>query len=83
MYKMNTKEQKFLLEFGYTERDFKQIEEAKRKTIYTGENDKKLTQKEVIKILGLREYLSGLSRSAFHWSSFRSGIYFDSSKLFE
>lgn len=76
------KEEKFLKQLGYLEEDLKQIKEAKKKTIYTNANGERLTQKQVLKILGLESYLIGLSRSAFHWTSSKDGVYFDSSKLF-
>lgn len=78
-----TKEEKFLKELGYLEEDFKRIKEAKKKTIYTNKQGERLTQKQVLKILGLEGYLIGLSRSTFHRSSSKDGIYFDSSKMFE
>ena len=78
-----TKEEKFLKELGYLEEDFKQIKEAKKNTIYTNTQGERLTQKQVLKILGLEGYLIGLSRSAFHWTSSKDGVYFDSSKMFK
>jgi hypothetical protein len=51
------------------------------------EDIKKISQEKALEILGREEYLSGISRSAFHWSAVRDNngetVYFDSSKLFE
>lgn len=84
-----------LLEWGYPEDDLAQIEEALTKTTFTmhfnrldGLKDKKITQWEARCLLTPEDFLSGLGRSAFHFSSCRTSkegdftIYFDSSKLF-
>jgi len=49
---------------------------------------KKISREDAIKILGMETYLSGIARSAFHWSACRENekgdiVSFDSSKLFE
>lgn len=83
-----TKEDKELLKnWGHEERDFNQIEEATIKTTYET-NRNKITANEALDILGRKVYLSGISRSAFHWSACRQNekgqtVYFDSSKLFK
>ena len=92
-----TKEDKLLL-FGWGEQvnDIKQIERASKCDILklTLENNitgkkKRIGQKEAIRLLGRKTFLSGLSRAAFHWSSERKtenelfSISFDCSKLFE
>lgn len=90
-----TKEDKNLLSgWGYPEDDFEQIERALAKTkttyeLFNDENneDKEISREEAIEILGRETYLSGIGRSAFHWSSVRENeegqkVYFDSSKLF-
>ena len=92
--KLTNEDKELLQSWGHTDEDLKQIERATTKTIYqlartsfnTGEN--KISADEVIGILGRKEYLSGISRSAFHWSACRQNdkgqtIFFDSSKLFE
>lgn len=84
-----------LLEWGYQEDDIAQIEKALTKTTFTmhfnkldGLKDKKITQWEARWHLTPEDFLSGLSRSAFHYSSSRTSkegdftIHFDSSKLF-
>ena len=90
--KLTNDDKHFLLDCGYETEDFPQIECASRKTVYeeyNGENKpKKVSIKRAIEILGRKEFLSGLSRSAFHWTALRENddnvcISFDSSKLFQ
>jgi len=89
--KLTGEDKKLLTEWGYPEEDFNQIERATTKTTYAlSENGKihsKVTADEAIDILGREDYLSGMGRSAFHWSACRENkegqrIYFNSSKLF-
>lgn len=85
--KLNNKDREYLRKCGYKESDFNQIEEATGKTVYEM-NDKKISTKKALEILGREIFLSGISRSAFHWSACRENekgdeVYFNSSKLFE
>ena len=85
--KLNKEDKQLLKDWGYPEDDFRQIEEATTKTKYEL-GDEKISRTKVIEILGRELYLSGIARSAFHWSAYRTnengqGIYFNSSKLFE
>jgi protein associated with RNAse G/E len=83
--KLTDKDKSFLKECGYLDEDMNQIERALKKTIY--ELDKKISINEALKILGRKEFLTGISRSAFHYSAVRTKnekvIYFNSIKLFE
>ena len=76
--------------------DFQQIEEVAqtkytRFTLYENgsERGKRISREETIRLLGRRTWLSGLSRSAFHYSVCRnieggqSFILFDSSRFFK
>ncbi|AMN31045.1 hypothetical protein BFS06_14595 [Clostridium perfringens] len=85
--KLKNDDKELLKTWGYCDKDIQQIEEATKKTIYIF-GDKKISTKKAIEILGKEEYLSGISRSAFHFTSARSNkegdtVFFDSSKLFE
>lgn len=91
--KLTNKDKEYLKKLGYTSIDFAQIEQATGKTNYTlcDENSGKETtinREKAIEVLGREKYLSGISRSAFHWSAVRETeteniyVYFDSSKLF-
>ena len=92
--KLTKADKEYLKDIGYAVRDFEQIEKATGKTTYTmvDENTGKRTKintEKVIEVLGRESYLSGISRSAFHWSCVRETdkigvlIYFDSSRLFK
>lgn len=88
-----TKEDKdTLLKWGYPDTDFPQIERAIKVATYTvwDENKpvkKQLTKQQAIRVLGRREWLSGIGRAAFHWNSCRQAkqgtlIHIDCRKLF-
>jgi hypothetical protein len=85
--KLTIKDKELLLKWGYEEEHLKQIERATTKTIYKMDR-KKISANEAIDILGRETYLSGISRSAFHWTACRDNgkgktVYFDSSRLFQ
>ena len=86
--KLTEKDKIILKEWGHSDEDFVQIERAMDKRITNYKIDGRVaTREEVLTFLGRKDYLSGLSRSAFHWTSCRSidnhYISFDSSKLFK
>lgn len=74
-----------------TPEDKEQIKRALYKTtytLYTGEKEgEKISCKKASEILGAELLISGLERSAFHWTAVRSKdnttVYFDSSNLFK
>lgn len=86
--KLTKLDKEYLKDLGVSEEDFRQIEEATTKTKYELDN-KNISRTRAIEILGREIYLSGITRSAFHWSAVRysldgnTTIYFDSSKLFQ
>ena len=87
--KLTNEDKALLLDWGYTEKDFAQIEEAfqKRKTTYSLDSVQ-ITREKALELLGRRQYLAGISRSAFHWTSAQETsdgkwVCFDSSKLFK
>lgn len=84
-----TKEEKMYLErCGYGRKDFAQIQEATRRDKTTYEMDgAPVTRDEAVTRLGRLDYLSGIARSAFHFTAMRitedgKVILFDSSRLF-
>ena len=90
-----TKRDKEILRTKYYEDDesIEQIERATSKTVFilcdeSQKAIKKIGIRKVIELLGREEFLSGIDRSAFYWTSYRVtadekyGIYFDSSALF-
>lgn len=80
--KLTSEDKELLLSWGHTEKDFGQIEETMSKTIYE-ENGKRISRKQVCDKMSRAEWLSGISRSAFHFTAMRSGVLFDSSSLFK
>ncbi len=85
--KLTTDDKKVLKKWGFKDEDFLQIERATRKTTYTM-NGSRIPLKTVLEIMDRETYLSGISRSAFHWSSSREArdgqtVDFNSRKLFE
>lgn len=91
--KLTIEDKKYLIETGYEKQDFKQIELAGSKTTYkeicADGTSKRVSRARAIELLGKKRFLSGLSRSAFHWSAIRktedgkTSIGFDSSRLFK
>lgn len=89
--KLTAADKKMLLEWGHPESDFRQIEEAlqKSKTKYKL-GSAPISRDEAIRLLGQRQYLSGIARSAFHFTAAQpvpmsttgETVYFDSSNLF-
>lgn len=85
----------YLKELNEDEMSIAQIDRAVTKTIYERliiedgqDKSVRISRLEAKQILGSKEFLSGLSRSAFHWDAVRiandgTSVYFDSSKLFQ
>lgn len=90
--KLTNEDKALLLDWGYPEEDLAQIEEAfqKSKTKYEL-GSFSISREEALRLLGRRQYLSGIARSAFHRTAARSVpmsmsgevVYFDSSNLFK
>lgn len=87
--RLGNKDKELLRSWEFEDRDFRQIEEALRgdKTTYMLD-DRRICHERAIELLGMRDFLSGIARSAFHWSAARGTtggrvIYFDSRKLFK
>lgn len=87
--KLTNGDKKILSSWGHSEDDLKQIEEATRKTVYELNGKERISCQEAINLIGRKAFLSGISRSAFHWSASRytedgnNFVSFDSSKLFQ
>lgn len=75
--KLTNEDKELLAIWGNTKEHIAQIEEALNKSTYVlmkAENNnsmRKITAKDAIKLLGKKEFLSGLDRSAFHFTSVR------------
>ena len=87
--KLNDKDKAYLREIGYLDEDMKQIERATLAKYTSYEiDDKEASMMDVLAVLDRETYLSGIARSAFHWSAVRRTkddkvVYFNSSKLFK
>lgn len=68
--KLTKKDKNYLLSVGHLEDDFSQIEFAmqRKHTLYELE-EKNISREEAIRLLGRERYLSGIGRSAFHFSA--------------
>lgn len=87
--KLTNRDKEILSVWGYSGEDIIQIEEATRKTVYELNGKERISYQEAIKLIGRKAFLSGICRSAFHWTASRytkdknDFVSFDSSKLFQ
>lgn len=84
---LTKEETQMLLNWGHLQQDIPQIEEAIKICRLEDKNDKRISRKRAIEILGRKDFISGISRAAFHWTASRTNdegesVYFDCSKLF-
>lgn len=86
--KLTEEDKRLLRSWDVAESDFAQIEEAfsAAKTKYEL-NGKRISRQKAIELLGREGYLSGIVRSAFHFTAERKtqagdSVYFDSRNLF-
>lgn len=92
---LTEEDRKELLSYGlYTGKDLPHVEEAANRSTFTildkdGNDIRVINVWEAIDLLGRETFLSGISRSAFHWTCSRENpttgveIFFDSSILFK
>lgn len=71
-FNLTDEDKKILLSWGNREDELDQIELEANVCEYTqcykSKPDRKITRDEAIKLLGRREFLSGIERTAFHWN---------------
>jgi len=84
---LTNEDKQYLIECGYEKEDFNQIARAISKTTYEYKGEKISVQK-AIDVIGREAFLSGIARSAFHWTSAREDkagecVFFDSHSLFK
>ena len=80
-----------LLSWGHNKEDLWQIKESTKYlklTKYDGVKKVKITQREALEILGRKEFISGISRAAFHFTAMRTGknqinVLFDCGAMFK
>lgn len=86
--KLTQNDRDYLKSVGYSEEDMDQIERATTKTVYTLNNKEKISCMQAVELLGRKNFLCSIGRSAFHRGASRKTedgkniICFDSSKLF-
>lgn len=93
MKNLSEQDGKNLLKWGYNNADIIQIDEAITNTIFTLTDEKINCQKRIgwqkaRTLLGDTVFLSGIARSAYHWTAERVTndnkiVNFDSSRLFK
>lgn len=78
-----------LIKWGYSSEDIPQIEKAigvSKYYLHKKEESTPISSKQALELLGQEKFLSGIARSAFHYSAFRENdnvqIFFDSKRLF-
>lgn len=85
-FKLTRKDMAVLRSWGYDRKDYKQINECANCCVYTDDRNHTMSYKEVIEILGREEFLSGISRAAFHWTAGRGEnenyVFFNCSNYF-
>lgn len=71
-FRLTDEDKKILLSWGNREDELDQIELEANVCEYTqcykSKPDRKITRDEAIKLLGRKEFLSGIERTAFHWN---------------
>lgn len=85
---MSKEDMNYLLNIGCLEEDLGQIAYAAKANVTKYEcGGKRIAKAQAIELLGREKWLSGLARSAFHWSAVREneeGVSsFDSSKIWK
>lgn len=84
--KLTEQDKVCLLSIGNRLQDLNQIEYAVAKTTFKCDGEH-ISQAEALTILGRKDFLCGMSRSAFHWDTSRTTpdgrtVDFDSSRYF-
>lgn len=64
--KLTEQDKQTLREWGHPESDMKQLEMAARRCKHTDEHKNRISADKAIEMLGRKEWLSGISRAAFH-----------------
>lgn len=84
---LTNEDKQYLMDCGYEKEDFNQIARAISKTSYEYQGEEISAQK-VIEVVGRENFLSGIARSAFHFTASREDkdgnyVHFDSTSLFK
>ena len=72
---------------GYSQEDFAQIEQCANQSVYLIDDKESIPLEDVLEMLGRQTFLSGIARSAFHWTCLRESpdgnhsVFFESGKM--
>lgn len=90
VFRLKEQEVALLKQFGYTGEDIEQIEEAVLAGEFITSKGKKVDWLTAKRIVGRKEFLSGIGRASFHWTAMRycqnnprRSILFDFSNFFK
>lgn len=73
-FELTEEDKRMLRDWGHPVEDFPQIENAANLSIFDLDGEKSVSWEEAVEAIGREQFLSGISRSAFHWSSSRDGV---------
>ena len=82
-FALTEKDRDNLLNWGYAPSDLAQIEECAKKSVYVLDMKESIPLEKVLELLDRDTFLSGISRSAFHWTSTRETLDGTHSVFFE
>lgn len=71
---LTSQDREQLLEWGHLAQELQQIEDTANLSIFILDERKSISWEEAINAIGRTKFLSGISRSAFHWDCRREGI---------
>jgi len=73
-FKLSNKDRETLLKWGHREHDLKQIEDSANAGEFFNNKGHLITWGTALRTIGKREFLSGISRAAFHWTAGRENL---------
>ncbi len=70
-FALTDEDKETLKRYGHDPRDFEQIEQCANKSVYVLDYKESVPIEKALELLGRETFLSGISRSAFHWTAAR------------
>ena len=70
-FALTDEDKETLKRYGHDPRDFKQIEQCANESVYVLDYKESVPIEKALELLGRETFLSGISRSAFHWTAAR------------
>lgn len=74
MFTLTKKDQEILMKAGYLIEDLAKIQAVMRVrdfVIFKDDNGKRVSREKVIKMLGRTDFLYGIGRAIFHWTTYK------------